>query len=229
MRTLKNFILNLLFPKNCFGCQKEGTYLCEDCISLLDILNFHQKFKTENLDDLYFALSYKDHSSQYEHRLTERLIKKFKYNPFIKSLSQPLSFLIIAHFKLCEQSIPFIENKNNFIIIPIPLNQKRLKWRGFNQSEEIAKNLSTYLKIPFIKNVLIKNKKTSFQSKLNKKERENNLLNAFSCNKEIKNKKILLIDDIYTTGSTMEECAKTLKAFGAEKVIGITIARSKAR
>jgi len=228
MRTLKNFVLDLFFPKNCFGCQKEGTYLCEDCISLLDILNSHQAFKTKSLDDLYFPLSYKDHSSQYEHRLTERLIKKFKYSPFVKSLSQPLSSLIITHFKLCEQSIPFIKDKNDFIIISVPLSQKRLRWRGFNQSEEIAKNLSTILEIPFLKNGLIKNKETSFQSKLSKKERENNLLNAFSCNKEIRNKKILLVDDIYTTGSTIEECAKTLKKFGANTIIGITIARSKA-
>jgi len=84
------------------------------------------------------------------------------------------------------------------------------------------------LEIPFLKNVLIKNKETSFQSKLSRKERENNLLNAFSCNKEIRNKKILLIDDIYTTGSTIEECAKTLKQSGANRIIGITIARSKA-
>ena len=143
-------LLDLFFPKNCFGCQKEGTYLCKDCISILDVINSHQKFKTENLDDLYFALSYKNHSFKYEYQLTERLIKKFKYNPFVKSLSRPLSSLIITHFKLCEKPIPFIQRKDDFIIIPVPLSRKRLKWRGFNQAEEIAKNLSIYLEIPLL-------------------------------------------------------------------------------
>jgi len=226
MRILKNFLLDLFFPKNCFGCQKEGTYLCEDCISLLDILNFHEIFRTENLDDLYFGLSYKNRSSKYEHQLIKLLIKRFKYNPFVKDLSQPLSSLIITHFNSCEKQPPFIQEKTNFIIIPIPLSQKRLKWRGFNQAEEIARNLSTNLQIPLHNNILTKNKETSFQSNLSKEEREKNLLNSFSCNKQIINKKILLVDDIYTTGSTMEECSKVLKKAGATRVIGITIART---
>ena len=226
MKTLKNFLLDLFFPKNCFGCQKEETYLCEDCISLLDIINFHKTFKTENLDDLYFALSYKNHSFKYEHRLIRQLIKKFKYTPFVKSLSQPLSSLIITHFESYEKPALFIQEKDDFIIIPVPLSQKRLKWRGFNQAEEIAKNLSMYLQIPLFNNILTKNKETFFQSRLSKEERENNLISSFSCNKQIKNEKVLLVDDIYTTGSTMEECAKTLKKAGAIKVIGITIART---
>ena len=226
METLKNFLLDLLFPKNCFGCQREKTYLCEDCISLLDIINSHTIFKTENLNDLYFALDYKKHSLRYEHRLTKKLIQSFKYNPFIKSLSQPLSSLIITHFELCEKSIPFIKEKNDFIIIPVPLSQKRLRWRGFNQAEEIAKNLSTYLGIPLLNDTLIKNKNTVFQSKLSDKERRENLLDTFSCNEDMKDKKVLLVDDVYTTGSTMKECAKTLKKVGTKEIIGITIAKT---
>ena len=226
MRTLKNFLLDLFFPKNCFGCQMEETHLCEDCISTLDILNFHQKFKTENLDDLYFALSYKNKSLKYEHRLIKKLIKRFKYSPFVKDLSQPLSSLIITHFKLCENPISFIQEKGDFIIIPVPLSQKRLKWRGFNQAEEIAKNLSIYLNIPIFNNILIKNKETSFQSEISKEKRKRNLLNTFDCSEGISDKRILLVDDIYTTGSTMEECSKILKKAGAKEVIGITIART---
>ena len=226
MKTLKNFLLDLLFPKHCFGCQKEKTYLCEDCISLLDILNFHRTFKKENLDDLYFALDYKKDSSKYENQLTKKLIQNFKYNPFIKNLSRSLSSLIITHFKLCEKSIPFIKEENDFIIIPVPLSQKRLKWRGFNQAEEIAKNLSIYLEIPILNNILIKNKDTTFQSKLSNEERKINLLNTFNCNENMENKKILLVDDIYTTGSTMEECSKVLKQSKAKEIIGITIAKT---
>ena len=115
---------------------------------------------------------------------------------------------------------------NDFIIIPVPLSQKRLKWRGFNQAEEIAKNLSIYLEIPILNNILIKNKDTTFQSKLSNEERKINLLNTFNCNENMENKKILLVDDIYTTGSTMEECSKVLKQSKAKEIIGITIAKT---
>ena len=102
-----------------------------------------------------------------------------------------------------------------------------MKNRGYNQSEELAKELSKTLKIPLILNNLIKIRATFPQIKLSAKERQENLKNAFSINnpEELKNKKIFLVDDVYTTGSTMEECAKTLKESGAKQVWGIAIAR----
>ena len=68
---LKTFLASLLFPKFCFGCQEEGNYLCQDCKSILDILNFHQAFKKEDIDDLYFSIGYKN-------PLLKGLIQKFK-------------------------------------------------------------------------------------------------------------------------------------------------------
>jgi len=227
MKILKNFILDLLFPKNCFGCQKEGSYLCEDCTSLLDIIDFHKPFKTKHLDDLYFPLYYKNSSQKYINKLIKTLIHNFKFNPFVKELSKPLSSLIISHLKLIEEPIFSVNKEKGFVIIPVPLSRKRLKWRGFNQAEEIGKHLSLYLKKPLLNNILIKNKETFFQSGLSKEERETNLINSFSLKTEnLNNKNVLLIDDIYTTGSTMEECSKILKSFGVNKVIGVVIART---
>ena len=119
------------------------------------------------------------------------------------------------------------KNFSEFILIPIPLYKKKLKERGFNQSEEIAKELSKIFKIPVFNNVLIKTRQTLSQAKLNKEEREKNIKGTFSCQqKEIINgKKILLVDDVFTTGSTMEEGAITLKSAGAKQVWGIVIAR----
>jgi ComF family protein len=218
---LKTFLVNILFPKFCFGCQKEGEYLCQDCKSILDVLNYHQTFKTEHLDDLYFALGYKD-------KLIKKLIQQFKYQPFIKELSLPLSSLIIDHFQLLENPPLFCIEKRDFVLIPVPLQKRRLKWRGFNQAEEIAKNLSVFLEIPLLFDVLIKEKETLPQVRLSDKERRRNLSGSFFCkNKErVLGKKILLVDDIYTTGSTMKEAAKVLKESGAKEVIGIVIARA---
>lgn len=215
---IKKFFLELLFPRFCFGCQKQGCYLCKDCEGILDVSGFHKKFKTKHINDLYFVTEYKN-------PLLKNLIQKFKSEPFIKELSLPLCSLITAHFQLLDKKPDF----SDFVLIPVPLEKTRLKWRGFNQAEEIAKQLSRFFKIPLINDVLIKERKTLPQVKVSEKERKENILKAFCWqNKEkIRNKKVLLIDDIYITGSTMEECATTLKDSGVKEIIGIVIARAK--
>ena len=216
-----SFYLDIFFPKYCFGCRKRGNYLCEDCRACLEISQ-HQYYlyKEQKLDALYFALDY-------QKSFIKKLIQQFKYEPFIKELSQSLAVLIIEHFYLLDKPPPFLTNKTNFILIPIPLHLKRLKRRGFNQAEEIAKELSKFLSLPLVSDCLIKDKETRAQVELNNEERKENVKGVFLVkNKEkIEKKKILLIDDVYTTGSTMEEAAKVLKKAGAKKVIGIVIAR----
>ena len=238
LKNIKQFLLNLFFPCFCFGCQKEGTYLCYDCKYLLEILDCDyclceknplrvlpsfkngkcSKCQDKELSGLYFAIAYKK-------ALTKTLIYKFKYKPYIKDLSKILANLLIEHFILTKKNTDAVWN--NSILIPVPLDKNKLKSRGYNQSEELCKELSKILKVPLISNCLIKIKETEPQMRLNKLEREKNLHNAFIVkNKEaIKNKKIFLVDDVYTTGSTMQECAKVLKASGAKQVWGICIAR----
>lgn len=221
MRTIlvkiKNLFLNLFFPRFCLNCGKEGNYLCKDCRGTLEILESHQKIRTENLKDLYWALPY-------QNPLVKKIIQKFKHQPFIKELAKTLASLIIAHFQLIEKPLT---DFSSFILIPLPLEKKRLKWRGFNQAEEIAKELSQFLKIPLLEDCLIKIKETSPQIEPSKKERKGNIKGAFLIkNKErIRGKKILLIDDVYTTGAPMEECARLLKEAGAKEIIGVVVAR----
>ena len=99
--------------------------------------------------------------------------------------------------------------------------------RGYNQCELIAKELSKELNVNFEKNNLIKIKDTKTQSTLSKSQRKENIKGAFQINNEarIKNKKIILIDDIYTTGSTVNECSRILKKSGAKEIIVVTIAK----
>ena len=217
LNKVKNFLLNLFYPKYCFLCQREGTYLCQDCLSTLEISGFHQKFSTENLSDLYFATSY-------QKPLIKNLIQSFKYKPFVKELTDNLSSLIIEHFQLLEKPPDFAD----FILIPVPMEKKKLKWRGFNQAEEIGKELSKFFRISLLNNVLAKIKETPAQVDLSEEERKENIRNAFSIKNggQILGKKILLVDDVYTTGATMEECARVLKKAGAKEVIGIVIARA---
>jgi len=211
-----NYFLDLLFPKHCFGCQKEKGYLCIDCKATLEVSGFHRKEKTKYLEDIYFATTY-------ENLLIKTLIKSFKYQPFARELSLPLASLIKDHIKMLDFKPQFLKAKEDYYLIPIPLSNKRLRWRGFNQAEEIAKHFSDFFEIPLRKDILEKNKEIPLQVSLPEKERKTNISNVFSCTKGLNGKGVLLVDDVYTTGSTMNEAARTLRQTGAREVIGITI------
>jgi len=209
---------------------------------MLEISEIHQKYSTKSLTDLYFALPY-------QNILAKKLIRRFKYEPFIKELAETLGLLIITHFQLLDNKPNFVypvrerrsSNGANFILIPIPLNEKRRIWRGFNQAEEIGKELSKFLparlasqgeaggKLPLVSDCLLRVKNNYPQVELSEKERKENVKDIFFCQnkKEIFGKKILLVDDVYTTGATMEEAARILKESGAKEVRGIVVARAQ--
>lgn len=234
IKHMLKFLLDLLFPKFCLNCNKEGSYLCQDCFSLIDI--FKRQYcpfcsypkvvldgktciscrKSKKLTGLYCSASY-------DNFIVKKLINQFKYRPYIKELAKPLAFLIMAHLINLNNLPDFKE----FILIPVPLHKKKLKQRGFNQANEIGKELSDKLKIPIFNNVLIKIKQTPAQVELKKEQREKNIKGVFICQKSelVGGKKILLIDDIFTTGATMEECARVLKTAGAKEIWGMVVAR----
>jgi len=234
LSVIAEFVLDILFPKFCLNCGKESSYLCPDCFSLIEILDRQycpfckgpnvvldgktcgRCRKSKNLNGLFCA-------SSYDNFIVKKMINQFKYGSLIKELSKPLSSLIIAHLANLEKQLNFAD----YILIPVPLHKKKLKQRGFNQAEEIAKELSFALKIPVFNNVLAKIKQTPTQVELKKEEREKNVQGAFSCRNSglIKNRKILLVDDVFTTGTTMEECAVVLKNAGAKEVWGAVVAR----
>lgn len=160
-------------------------------------------------------------AASFGNKIVKEAIHKFKYG-YIKDLSLPLSILILNHLQIIGLQID-----RTFIIIPVPITDKKKRRRGFNQSEEMAKTISEATGIPLLTDALIKTKETLPQMELKRDERLENIKNCFKIKKEreIKDKMIILLDDVYTTGSTMEECAKTLKQAGAREVWGLTAAR----
>lgn len=230
----KEFILDLLFPKFCVNCKTEGFYLCPDCFSLIEILDRQycpfcenpsivpdgktckKCRKNHKLNGLFCAVSY-------ENQIVKKLIHFFKYEPFAKDLSETLSYLVVNHFASSGTNNFF----SDFIITAVPVHKKKLKYRGFNPAEELAEKISLSLKIPFISGLLQKTKATPAQAELKKEERRENIKNVFSAEKTsvIRENKILLADDVFTTGATMEECARVLKKSGASEVWGIVVAR----
>jgi len=183
----------------------------------LEISDVHQKHRGKNLNDVYFALPYKD-------PLIKKLVRAFKYPPFIKELAQVLSEIIIAHFQMSSN----VENFKKYVVVPVPLEKKRMKWRGFNQAEEIGRHLANCLKLPLVPDALVKTNSTLPQVDLPSEKRRTNLRGAFLIKnaKSVRNKNILLIDDVYTTGSTMEECGRILRQAEVKKIIGAAVTRA---
>jgi ComF family protein len=122
-----------------------------------------------------------------------------------------------------------LKNEYADIIIPVPISKKRMNERGYNQAELIAKKLSTLLNIKYNKNTLIKIRDTKRQSELPKEERNKNIKNSFKLadTYSISSKNVILIDDVFTTGVTANECSKELKKGGAHKITVATIARAR--
>lgn len=211
----REFFLDALFPKFCQGCQREGDYLCADCFQLVDFLSDVRR-KTKNLKAVFAAASYNNF-------IVKGLIRQLKYEPFVKDLAETLASLIIH--RMAQTENPALERAGQ-ALIPIPLTKKRLKERGFNQAEEIAKELSRGFRIPLLSGILVKVKETEPQVELPKEKRAQNVKGAFVCKDRatIKNKTIILVDDVFTTGSTMEEAALVLKSSGAKEVFGIVAA-----
>ena len=215
---LINCVLNLLFPPICGICLKTSkTFICENCRELvnLKLLNKIDTYSNKYFDNHLYIF-------EYEGIIRQRMLEyKFKNKAFIHS------FFTEAVLN-SKDNIQFIKQYD--FIIPVPIHKNRKKERGgYNQSELIAKDISLLLpSIKLVNKVLIKSKNAVAQSTLNRTQRQINVNNVYKItNKEkICNKNILIIDDIYTTGSTVNECAKVLKKAGASNLGILTICKS---
>ncbi len=147
------------------------------------------------------------------------LILSYKFNNGI-GRTNLLSQLALEAFYKDDTRIPDA-------IIPVPLHTKRLLWRGYNQSTEIALALGKALDRPVLKKGLIRTRHTIPQTKLDKVERQENMRNAFMADIEaVEGKTILIVDDVYTTGATLRECTKTLRRAGVTGVDVLVLARA---
>ncbi|OHB24283.1 MAG: hypothetical protein A3F96_00215 [Parcubacteria group bacterium RIFCSPLOWO2_12_FULL_40_10] len=241
---IENNFIDFLFPIKCVVCKKEtglkrkNKLICTDCLANLSpSFNFYCPIceartidaklcfscnlmigNTENkfyLDQLLYPFSYKDQSIQ-------KIIKSFKYY-FIKDLEAPISRLAINYLEKIKNQIDL----NDLILIPAPLHKIKFNQRGYNQSELIAVRIAEYLNAEFTTDCLSKIKPTKDQANLKEDKRLENLKNSFLCIKPwlITGKRVLLVDDVYTTGATMSECARVLKEAGAKEIVGLVIAR----
>ncbi|MCX6740108.1 MAG: ComF family protein [Candidatus Parcubacteria bacterium] len=233
LKKFKEFVLDLIFPKECIGCAKEGDYLCQQCLSQIELIK-----------EFYCALCKKPSpwgkicescaaetkiaaiwvATDYNQKVIQELIHQLKYG-YIEEISAILREILLKYLNLNNILTEFSLEKTKAIFIPVPLHKKRLLLRGFNQSELIALQLKEATGIE-VSNIIERIKNTQTQINLKRSERQQNVKEAFCLKSNFDNtKKAILIDDVITTGSTLKECAQALYQAGFTEIYGLVIAQ----
>lgn len=240
MKTYVESFLELLYPEKntCFFCDAYDEsigekYICPNCEARIKKIVPPSCSKCSKPIDFNASTNICPDCSSYERHFEmskspfayEGIIKKGIYN--FKYYNKPYFYKFFGN---CLLSYMKSINYMNFdYVLSVPLHASKMRIRGYNQSELLAKYLSGKLSIPYV-DALKRTKKTLKQSEQTKEERRKNLRNAFAVKKRanteyIKNSSVLLVDDVYTTGSTADECSIALLEYGVGKVYVITIAR----
>ncbi len=224
---LQGVVLNLLFPQWCIGCGKEGDFLCSSCCRSLPrivsplcprcgrpqpsgILCPSCVGWQAEIDGIRSPFRFDG--------VMREAIHQLKYRN-LRALVTPLAQLLKDY--LSTNPMPAQ------VLVPVPLHQKRLRERGYNQSSLLAQELGKLINLPVVDDCLLRQRHAPPQARtLTIDERRSNVANAFSCrDHRLRDKQVLLIDDVSTSGVTLDACAAALKAIGATSVWGLVLAR----
>lgn len=224
---LKGIALDLFFPQKCLGCGKEGSLLCSSCCQSLPrivppicprcgrpqsggvICPACVSWNSE-LDGIRSPLQFEG--------LVRRAIHDLKYNN-IRALSKPMSVILKEY--LAESLVP------GEVLVPVPLHPKRMRERGYNQSALLAYGLGKLAGLPVSDDCLIRTRVTPPQARTaSVDERRHNVEKAFACrNQGLSGKRVIVVDDVSTSGATVSACARALKEAGAKSVWALVLAR----
>jgi competence protein ComFC len=234
IKSLFSDLIDFIYPPFCVICgnylSREEKDICSSCFENLTVLpekycpvckNFlppgiekcHNHSNFSNLDWVYSLGLFDDYY--------RKIIHAFKYKNKLylgKKIGK----------KIGEEVLQKVDLKDYDVIIPVPLHRKRKNKRGFNQSEILAQEIAGKTSLPFSLNGLKRTKNTKDQTTLSREQRRENVQDAFALTKpeQFREKNILLVDDVITTGATLSECAKVLWKNGAKKVSAVTLALS---
>ncbi len=223
---LKGIALDLLFPQWCIGCGREGDYICHSCRQLMslivppvcprcgrpqpggmlcpgcvnwqaDIDGFRSPFVFDGV--------------------VRQAIHELKYRN-LRALAAPMAEFLQGY--LLANPMP------GEVLVPVPLHRKRWRERGYNQSSLLARELGKLTDLPVVDDCLVRQQHTPPQARAaNVSERQSNVAGAFTCRDgRLRGKQVLLIDDVTTSGATLNTCAGALKSAGAVSVWGLVMA-----
>ena len=228
VQEIKRCLLDLLFPPRCVGCREMGSLFCVRCREKIELIEpplcphcgrsrTNGRLCPRCLQDP-LQLDGARSVAYFDGTLREA-IHHFKYSN-LQDLAIPLGRLMGRYWE--KSPLPAE------IIVPVPLHADRLRERGYNQAALLARELSKSSGLPLAQNSLVRVRATRPQVDLNAQERKENVRDAFHCpGMGLTDKRVLLIDDVYTTGATLEACSIALRQVGARSVWALTLARAR--
>ena len=223
---IRDFLLDLVFPRRCIGCGTEGEFLCSSCCDSLPRLEhpycarcgvplsggrfchdcLNSPFAIDGIRSLFLHQG-----------LAREAVHYLKYKN-LKTLAQPLAELMAEYL----ESNPLPVD----ILIAVPMHPKRMRRRGYNQSDLLVEELSHLTRLPTAEGSLSRRINTPSQVSLGAEARRSNVQGAFQCKDQVfQSRNVLLVDDVCTTGATLNACAAALKTAGATSVWGLTLSR----
>lgn len=235
MEKILRIITDIIFPAKCIVCNALSTsdlLLCASCWKEIEFITEPGCSACGFPFDFDMGADALCVSCVKSRPYFDRAFAAFRYTTSSKAFVYKLKYqdqLYIAAF-----FARFITNKlRNFyeyrIVIPVPMHRNKLRKRLYNQSAILARQVAKTLRLDYFPNILIKTKDTIAQSKLNRERRKQNIVNSFAVLEDYKNiikgHNVILIDDVYTTGATVNECSKILKKAGCKKILVVTMAR----
>ena len=220
-------IIDFFFPRRCVGCGKLGNLLCPDCCRKLPRLlpPFCQKCGKHEPSGVLCSTCWGRHTE------IDGIRSVFRFDGTVRLAIHELKYRSIKAMAVCLATLMADYMRENQVpgetLIPVPLHPKRLRERGYNQSVLLARKLGELISMPVLEGSLRRVKDSLPQARTTTvEERRKNVENAFACGPaDLKRRSFILIDDVCTSGATLECCAAALKAAGAVSVWGFTTAR----
>jgi len=238
---VKKGILDALFPALCAGCGREGAYICKNCELFLGetplicpVCNVSSFGGTRHLYCESSKYGLNGLASMWEYEgIMKHLLGQVKYIGITHIVEELVTRAFATMAKDQQRLASFLSFlfEENTVVTYVPIFKRKEKWRGFNQAQLIAREVGKVAGKEIL-SLLRKTRNTESQTSLDKEQRLQNMKDAFIVNVkgQMSNFKIpervVLVDDIWTTGATMKECCKELKKGGVEKVWGFTLART---
>jgi ComF family protein len=228
LKQLRNEVIDLFFPRECIGCGEIGGFICNSC--------------AKKLSRIYPPLCKRcgrpESSGRYCHECwgkqnnrIDAVRSVFVFEGTIRTAIHELKYRNLRDISvnLGEYMAEYYRNNGlkGDCLLPVPLHEKRIRERGYNQSELLAKEIARHVEVPVKGHLVTRMRNNMPQARTsNADERRTNMENVFRCQSpEVAGKNIIIIDDVCTSGNTLESCAAVLKGAGAKSVIGFTLAR----
>ena len=220
-------LIDLLFPPRCGGCQTAGSLWCAACCAAVQPIEppwcekCGEPFVTDRLCANCRAhplVIEKIRSAALFDGVLRQAIHRFKYER-LAGMADPFGGMLADYWRAEQLTADWL--------IPVPLHPSRERDRGYNQSELLARQLARRVSVPVSSRGLRRTRATAVQMTLNAAQRRENVAGAFECvDTRVRGARVMIIDDVGTTGATLDACAQAVLQAGAESVMGLTLART---